>query len=161
MKKASKLGIAPKIYDDYFCKDEEGFKHFIVQKYMNGGTLNEWLSNGNKLTTKMKNQLLSKKRLMHKHDIIHNDLHNNNILVNITKKGTIEFYIADFGQSLNLASTINQLVKQDSRIFQDLIIDNKSPHVVLNAQNAQEHDKRVEALVILDMIINSKISNKT
>ena len=37
------LNIGPKIYDSYYCKYRGMYNLFIVQEYMNGGDLNNWI----------------------------------------------------------------------------------------------------------------------
>ena len=82
-KKMGKLGVGPKLYDYYICKEDNKNKLFMVMEYMSGGDLYTWFSDGNKLTAKLKKDAKKKLKIMHDNGIIHNDLHEGNIFIQI------------------------------------------------------------------------------
>ena len=98
-KKMGELGIGPKIFDVYYCNDNDLFKLYIIMQNMSEGTLADWKSNPeNKFTPQLKNELKKKLDIMHKNGYFHRDIHDNNVLIN-NNNGKIEVYLGDFGLS--------------------------------------------------------------
>lgn len=42
LKKVGKLGISPKLYDYYLCKDKKGFAVYLIMDYIRGETLRDY-----------------------------------------------------------------------------------------------------------------------
>tara|TARA_B100001964_G_C14181252_1_gene576367 strand:- start:618 stop:1526 length:909 start_codon:yes stop_codon:yes gene_type:complete len=147
-KKMGELGIGPKIYDAYYCKENNKYLIFIVQEYMKGGDLEQWLEDGNKFTSKLKLELKKKINLMHTNGFYHGDLHKNNILIQ-NKDGTNpELFLGDFGltTSQKILNDINQ---------QDDITNMRA--ILMGNDNIQNKDKRLHNLIINDIILNKLI----
>jgi tRNA A-37 threonylcarbamoyl transferase component Bud32 len=119
-KKMGDLGISPKIYDYYTCYENSILQVYILMEYMNYGTLKEWILKNN-FTNSNKNDILKKINQLHKHGIVHNDLHLENILVTEIN-GKPEFYIADFGLGLTLESIKKKDYRKDIDTFTNQII---------------------------------------
>ena len=139
---AKKMGeekIGPKIYDYYLCKKSGKSYIYIIMDYMNQGTLYQWLET-NTLTKKLKKKLNNLINKLHK-NIIHGDLHSNNILVN-KKNGNIQFYIADFGLSNYLDDLYDIKKREDFRY-----IENDLNFIMYNKYN----------LIIAKLFINNKL----
>lgn len=101
MKKLGPLGISPHLYDYYICKNENNeYILYMIMEYMNMGSLDNYISQGNKLTNGLKKQLKEKIHTMHSHGIFHIDLHNGNILLHKKADNKIEPFIGDFGISI-------------------------------------------------------------
>ena len=145
-KKMGELGIGPKIYESYYCKDKEKYILFIVQDYINGGTLGEWIENGKKFTPALKKQLIDKVDKMHKYGFFHNDLHDRNIFIQTYKNKKPEIFIGDFGLS-KTSQTFSQGNKN-----RDLIMINN----VLNEDDNYIDDINdfLDILILEDIIIN-------
>ena len=104
------LGIGPKIYDYYTCYDNSVLQVYILMEYMNGGTLKDWILKNN-FTKQHRKEILDKIEKLHTHDIVHNDLHSENILVKEVN-GKPEFYIADFGLGLTLNNIKKEIIEK-------------------------------------------------
>lgn len=113
-KKMSDIDVAPKYYDSYICKENGNLTVFIIMEYMSEGTLNSYLAKGNKLTPELKKKLDDKIDLMHKNQILHTDLHNENVLLTKKKNGELDIYIADWGLSINMSNKLEEH-KQENR----------------------------------------------
>ena len=139
-KKMGELNIGPKIHDVYYCISNGIIKYYFVMDYMNQGTLNGYTEK-NKIT-KLPNehikQIMNKIHKMHKHGIIHDDLHMNNILVN-KKNGKIEFYIADFGLSKSLKQKNKNEVNREADVVEKYIT-----HGDVNFDIKNDKNKKIE-----------------
>ena len=113
MTQASKLGIGPKIYDKYYCSKDNNFNVFFVMEYLEGGTLADYLNNGNKLTELMKKEIKNKVKIMHKNGIYHQDLHENNLMLRLRKNKDPEIMIGDYGLSKNVEQMSKKLIEED------------------------------------------------
>jgi len=82
---------------------------------MTEGTLFNWL-NTNSLSNTHKKMIVDKIKKMHKKKIIHNDLHLGNIFVT-KKKGKIEFYLGDFGESMGPSNIYDVGFERDKYLF--------------------------------------------
>lgn len=129
--KMGKKNIGPKIYDYYMCDvDFDKTTVIIVMEYMNEGTLSNWLVN-NKLTKKHKEQINDKIEKMHNENILHLDIHDENIFV--SKKGSkIEFFIGDFGLSQTFKQLINTQEKYDKSCIKGIFDNNLYLHMYIS-----------------------------
>lgn len=107
MKKAGKYNISPKPYNIYyyFNKDTLYLESYLFMEYIDSITLREWIKN-NVLTTKQIQKIIANVNKLHKLTIVHNDLHDENILV--TKEKPHKFIIIDFGLSENYKKSTNK-----------------------------------------------------
>lgn len=103
-KKASNLGISPRIHEVFTCRDQEGdLNIFVVNEHVEGETLNKWLLK-NKLTDKDKKEI---KKVIDKcfdNGIIPGFINNNNIVALKNKK----FILAP----LLYASSFEDIIKE-------------------------------------------------
>ena len=148
-KKMGDIGVGPKIYESYFCTHNNKIQLFMVQEYMSGGTLENWLSDGNKFTPKLKKELKDKVKMMHKHGYYHLDLKNDNILIQ-NKNGKPELYLGDFGLSKT----------KDTLTSDALLSDNNDIKFILTGKYGRIKDNQLQDLVIDDMIYNERIKIK-
>jgi serine/threonine protein kinase len=118
--KMGELAVGPKIYDYYTCIDKSVLQVYILMEYMDGGTLKDWALKNN-FTNQHKKNVLEKIEKIHKEDVVHYDLHLENILVK-ENNGYPEFYIADFGIGLTLDSIKDRDYTQDLNRFNDSLI---------------------------------------
>lgn len=71
----------------------------IVTEFINGGKpLRNWYT-GNPIPVNIKNGIRKAISHIHRHGIIHGDIHRDNIMV-VTKNGKHYVYLIDFGKSL-------------------------------------------------------------
>lgn len=107
-KKAGELGIGPKIHDFYLCTTPDSMSNFgiIYMEYIKGKTLFEWLDTKPSFEERTQvSKLISQKvDLLHKHGIVHKDLHAGNIMVVSKNKKVSDVFIIDYG----LAEVINK-----------------------------------------------------
>ena len=117
MNKLNNTNISPKLYDYWLGKNKQSLSMYIEMEYK-GITLEEWRYN-NTYTESHKIIIKNKIKKLHNLGIIHNDLHQNNILVD-TKNNKVDFFISDFGLSKNHKNMIKKLEKYDySILFSD------------------------------------------
>lgn len=114
MNKIKNTNIGPKIFDYWMSKNKNILNVYIVMEYK-GITLNKWLLN-NKLTETHKKKIKNKIKRLHEMNIIHNDLHEDNILVDKNKNG-IDFFISDFGLSETKKNLFERIKKEDYNVF--------------------------------------------
>lgn len=110
-RKMGELGIGPKIFDVYYCNDDNKPKYYFVMEFMNQGSLESYMEKNNlkKLPANQVKTIIAKLKKMHDLGYIHNDLHTGNVLVNKKSNGNIDFFISDFG----LASDNDKQAKED------------------------------------------------
>lgn len=105
-KKAEKLGIGPKTYDVFLCRntDAQRFGKVVISEYIPGLSLAEWLQNEpSKAERDAVLQLVKAKiETMHTHGIIHNRLDSTNIILKISRKKVVDAYITDFLQAFDV-----------------------------------------------------------
>ena len=102
--------IVPEIYDYYLCTDNNGSSVYITMEYFNAGKFTDFLKiSNNKLTSKLKNKIDKKINILHKNNIIHNDLSYDNILLHRNIKGELEPFI----MLSDITDTFNSMVKKD------------------------------------------------
>jgi predicted Ser/Thr protein kinase len=88
--------ISPKIYDSIEC----GEKFYILMKFIDGLTLEEYCNKGLSFTRKNASKLRQTIDKLHSRGILHNDLHMGNVMVIDKGNGELSFRILDFEQSL-------------------------------------------------------------
>lgn len=104
MLKSLDIENIPKIYDSGIVFDEVINEDvmFIVEQYIPGISLRDWLQSGNKATLKagytLLHALLSTEMLLEQKSILHRDINPNNIILGDDKK----IYLIDFGIAKNL-----------------------------------------------------------
>ena len=103
LKKISNLGISPKLYDYYLCKDKNQFSIYLIMEYINGITLRKFLEE-NTLTKNIENKIKNVFDKLHNNGILHGDVHDENIM--ITEKKRV--YIIDFGFSQTLKDFLDK-----------------------------------------------------
>ena len=92
--------IGPKIYDYYICKEKNEIRIHILMEYMNEGNLTSWMKD-NQINKTHEKKIQDKIQKMHNEDIIHGDLHADNIFV-MKKNNKYDFFIGDFGLGLSI-----------------------------------------------------------
>lgn len=101
--KCGDLNISPKVYSHYFCADivECRLQSVFVMENLSGITLNTFIIR-NKITPSIFKSILTKKNelesILRSLNIEHNDLHNDNIIVQ-KKRKAIQLKVIDFGIS--------------------------------------------------------------
>ncbi len=92
IQEAAQAGLTPVLYDTFICIDETDASTIVkVMEYVDGVRLGDWLPGASKANiSKAKQILTSKVEALGKMGILHNDLHNNNIMVVLTPKGTVK-----------------------------------------------------------------------
>ena len=126
-KKMGELGIGPKIYDYYVCKDPQTGKlrSYIIMEYMRGGNIMDWLDNQENLSNKtiqdLSKQLRSKLHKVHKAKFVHKDLHEGNIFIQIHKNGKPELMIGDFGLAASFKDIVKVRTDIDKGYIQEII----------------------------------------
>lgn len=89
-------GVAPKIYDTYYCYENGGVTIMIVMDLMTVGDIDDF-SATRALTDAHREIILKKVKRMHELGYIHNDLHSGNVFVTEDANGEFDFFIGDFG----------------------------------------------------------------
>jgi len=102
---AGTMGISPKVYNDYMCIDhlQSKVSLYIVMDHIEGDKLSVWLEK-NSLTKKDKTTLKSMLEKLHRKNILHQDLHGENIIVTKNRR----FYIIDYGMSSGQKDTFQR-----------------------------------------------------
>lgn len=114
MKKIKNKNIGPKIFDYWMGKDKNILNIYIEMEYK-GITLTKWLLD-NKLNETHIKKIKNKIKKLHEMGITHQDLHEDNILVQ-KNKNSIDFFISDFGLSKNKKDLFDNLKKYDYDLF--------------------------------------------
>jgi len=110
-KKMGKVGVGPKIHNVFYCKNKGKQQIFIVMDFINKGSLSTW-SDKNVLTKQLKEKIKKKIELMHKNNVIHNNLWQDHILVQ-QEKGKIDFFLTSFGGSVRVKDLAETAKKED------------------------------------------------
>jgi len=114
MEKMNKVNppISPKIYDYWMSNNNNSLQVYIVMEFK-GQALWGWLEEKNRSLTDKEEKIIEEKiKKMHNADVVHTDLHLNNILVEEVK-GKIDFFIADFGLSKTKQTLFDTIKKND------------------------------------------------
>ncbi len=92
IQEAVQAGLTPVLYDTFICIDETDASTIVkVMEYVDGVRLGDWLPSASKTNiSKAKQILTSKVEALGKMGILHNDLHNQNIMVVLTPKGAVK-----------------------------------------------------------------------
>ena len=114
MKKIKNKNIGPKIFDYWMGKDNKVLNIYIEMENK-GITLTKWLLD-NKLNETHIKKIKNKIKKLHEMGITHQDLHEDNILVQKNKNST-DFFISDFGLSKNKKDLFDNLKKYDYDLF--------------------------------------------
>lgn len=123
--KASKIGITPETVL-IPCKEEN--KVYFIQKKCDG-TLHNLIKNNPSIVEDKKINQQLRKLLLHPIqllNIVHNDIHDDNILYKVNSRGNIQFYLIDFEKYLKVNSIgtqtqkilIDPLKNKQTNIFQ-------------------------------------------
>ena len=121
------LGIGPKIYDHYICKDPKSGKirSYIIMEFLRGGNLLDWYDSQEEVseetTQRLIKQLRDKLKRVHKANFVHRDLHEGNIMIQIHSDGTPELMIGDFGLATHYKDIIKVRTDIDEEYIQEVI----------------------------------------
>lgn len=124
-KKVEKLNIGPKVFDSFICsnnKDTHAFK-VIVTEYIKGMSLREWIDSNPRMSERKRvaDIITQKMNLMHENGIIHNYLHENNIIVKIYNKKVEDIYFTDFTDAYDVQDKkmwdYNKWIQNDRRVI--------------------------------------------
>lgn len=134
---AAKLGIAPKIYEHYFCVDyrDRALLSYMVMDHIDGVTLSDWMLN-NKLTKQDRKKLIKMVDTLHSTGLIHSDLHDDNVMVN-THDGTTKFYLIDYG----LTKGIQRLKELEKESVVELLNMSLSQPLSLSKVRLQQREQ--------------------
>jgi serine/threonine protein kinase len=147
-KKAGKLGVGPKVFDGYECKVGKNVYFITVMEYLEGETyLNFFKShkNNKEILEQIVQDISSKVKKLNDNNILHKDVHGENIIV--MKKGDKHIsFIIDYG---------NAVYAQDKNL--PTVDDPKDPNNVMDS-NAALIDKLIFKLLDDKVIyLNKKI----
>lgn len=127
-KLAGELGVGPKVYDHYSCCDEKDQCYYVLyMDLLNGKNLHEWFADNPSIAEqqKVKKLLMEKLEILHKNNIIHNDLHRGNVFV-ISKKSKVEdVFIIDYGLASNFKRKMKQSISWETKIVDYLFTNNE------------------------------------
>ena len=114
--------IGPKTYHLYFAYDshQNNICSIMIMEYLDGETLANYKK---KVTDEIKKQLSTQIKKLHKLNIIHQDLHTNNIMI-VNKNKKIYVYIIDLGVALIKNNILNIKKNKNYSILNH--IDNNS-----------------------------------
>jgi hypothetical protein len=112
---AGKHNIGPKIYKNkiIFNSFNASFYCLTYMEYIEGITFNKYknsLNKSNDMINKINAIIKTKKKLLHKLGFMHNDLHGENIIINIKNNKIIYVYIIDFGRSKKINNMNNYYI---------------------------------------------------
>ena len=96
LKKAYKLGVAPKVYSYSYGCDKEGDKPHIVMERL-GKTIFEYMKNTGKISLRHQKQIISILECLDKNRIFHGDVSPLNFMTG--KDDSSDLYIIDFGMA--------------------------------------------------------------
>ena len=111
-KDAGKWGIGPEIYESYVCLNESESACYgvIYMQWLDGLTLYDWLLKSPSASEieKVRDMVEEKIQKMHDHGMVHMDLHNGNVFIQLSGSGELKkVYFIDFG----FARYIQEFVK--------------------------------------------------
>jgi tRNA A-37 threonylcarbamoyl transferase component Bud32 len=99
---AGELGIGPKVYDHYLCRDDGGQKTFVIIMEKLDATLEKWENDARKVgayqeLAKGYRLYIKKVKLLKSSDLAHYDLHPHNIMVKLDNVGSVkDVFIIDW-----------------------------------------------------------------
>ena len=120
--------IGPKIYNNHYIIINNKLYNILIMEYIDGKTLHDYLETEtyteNKIN-KIKKIINKKINKLHKLNIIHGDLHLNNIMI-VEKNNKINIFIIDLGLSRKTNNKISELKKYNYNILKNVNILNKT-----------------------------------
>lgn len=120
--------IGPKIYNNHYIIVNNKLYNILIMEYIDGKTLFDYLETEtyteNKIN-KIKKLINKKINKLHKLNIIHRDLHLNNIMI-VEKNNKINIFIIDLGLSRKTNNEISELKKNNYNILKHVNIFNKT-----------------------------------
>lgn len=120
--------IGPKIYNNHYIIVNNKLYNILIMEYIDGKTLFDYLETEtyteNKIN-KIKKLINKKINKLHKLNIIHRDLHLNNIMI-VEKNNKINIFIIDLGLSRKTNNKISELKKNNYNILNYVNIFNKT-----------------------------------
>lgn len=120
--------IGPKIYNNHYIIVNNKLYNILIMEYIDGKTLFDYLETEtyteNKIN-KIKKLINKKINKLHKLNIIHRDLHLNNIMI-VEKNNKINIFIIDLGLSRKTNNKISELKKNNYNILKYVNILNKT-----------------------------------
>jgi len=144
--------IKPKIAPTYYKSWIDNNNLYILVEYINCGTLLNYMKN-NKLSIKDKNYIKKIINILHKHKIIHYDLHAENILVECKNNKINKIYLNDFGitKSFKDSKNIDYI-----RIEEDInIVFSEKKNI--NNKLKYTSTKNIVIQLTIDYIINNNL----
>lgn len=127
-KKAHALKIAPRVHDIFLCFNTQYHIVYkvIISDYVKGVSLKEWLSNNKDpiQRAKMHDMIKAKIDVMHANGIIHNNLHDDNIIVQLRSNTVQNVLFTDFESSYDVhdktTMDYNKWIMNDKEILREL-----------------------------------------
>ena len=120
--------IGPKIYNNHYIIINNKLYNILIMEYIDGKTLYDYLRietyTENKIN-KIKKLINKKINKLHKLNIIHGDLHLNNIMI-VEKNNKINIFIIDLGLSRKTNNKISELKNYNYNILKNVNILNKT-----------------------------------
>ena len=120
--------IGPKIYNNHYIIINNQLYNILIMEYIDGKTLYDYLRietyTENKIN-KIKKIINKKINKLHKLNIIHGDLHLNNIMI-VEKNNKINIFIIDLGLSRKTNNKISELKNYNYNILKNVNILNKT-----------------------------------
>jgi tRNA A-37 threonylcarbamoyl transferase component Bud32 len=120
--------IGPKIYNNHYIIVNNKLYNILIMEYIDGKTLADYLATEtyteNKIN-KIKKLINKKINKLHKLNIIHGDLHLNNIMI-VEKNNKINIFIIDLGLSGKTNNKISELKKNNYNIMKYVNMHNKT-----------------------------------
>ena len=142
--------IKPKIAPTYYKSWIDNNNLYILLEYINCGTLFNYMKN-NKLSIKDKNYIKKIINILHKHKIIHYDLHADNILVECKNNKINKIYLNDFGLTKSLKDSKNI---DYNRIDENIVFSEKK---IINNKLKYTTTKNIVIQLTIDYIINNNL----
>jgi predicted Ser/Thr protein kinase len=133
-KLAGELGVGPKVYDHYSCCDEQNQCYYVLyMDLLNGTNLYDWFNDNPSIEEQqhVKQRLVEKLEILHKNNIIHNDLHRGNVFIvnkkNAKGKSKVEdVFIIDYGLATNFKRKMKQSITWESKAVDYLFASNSN-----------------------------------
>ena len=153
--------IKPKIAPTYYDSWINNNKGYILSEYINCGTLYEYLQK-NELSSKDYNELKKLIDVLHKYNLLHEDLHGNNILIECKNDKKFRFYINDFGLTKKKNIVLNDALEQDYRIIKnENNINYKTLKKFINYKLNNTNTTEIVQVLAINYIIQNNAINLT
>lgn len=146
---AAKIGVGPKVFDNYACCSKDGECFYVLyMENVKGIILRDWLEKSKpEAKQKVKDMLKTKIGILHKNHIIHHDLHPGNVFVVGSQMKPEDVVIIDYGMAESSKTAAKNMAAWDMRVL-DWAFDN-------NGQEVQDED--VASYVVVRMLDNGEI----